>query len=64
MAVFLGGVGILKSTDGDASYTISNAGLTNKHSRDVAVNPQDPNMLFLARDGGLLKSLMAAALGF
>ena len=52
-----GGVGLLRSTDGGATYAIVKNGLLNDHTiSPVAVNPQNPNMLFVGQQGGIFKS--------
>jgi len=51
-----GGVGIVRSTDGGASYAITNSGLTNDRVRVIAANPQNPTMLFASTDVGIFRS--------
>jgi photosystem II stability/assembly factor-like uncharacterized protein len=53
----LGNVGVLRSTDGGATYTIANNGLTNTQASGVVANPQTPAMLFVGTVGGLFKSI-------
>lgn len=53
-----GNVGIVRSTDGGATYTITNTGLTNTQAASAVVaNPQAPTMLFVGTLGGLFKSV-------
>lgn len=51
------GAGILRSTDGGATYTIANNGLPNVQTSGVVANPQSPAMLFVGTAGGLFKSI-------
>jgi photosystem II stability/assembly factor-like uncharacterized protein len=51
-----GNVGVLRSTNGGATYTIANNGLTNTQASGVMANPQTPTMLFVGTAGGLFKS--------
>jgi photosystem II stability/assembly factor-like uncharacterized protein len=51
------GAGILRSTDGGATYTIVNNGLPNVETSSVVANPQTPAMLFVGTAGGLFKSI-------
>jgi hypothetical protein len=52
-----GNVGVLRSTDGGATYTIANNGLTSTHAASIVVaNPQTPSMLFVGTLNGLFKS--------
>lgn len=50
------GAGILRSTDGGATYTIASNGLPNVQASGVVANPQTPAMLFVGTAGGLFKS--------
>jgi photosystem II stability/assembly factor-like uncharacterized protein len=50
------GAGILRSTDGGATYAVANNGLTNTQLSGVVANPQTPAMLFVGTAGGLFKS--------
>jgi hypothetical protein len=52
-----GNVGVVRSTDGGASYTITNNGLTSTQVTEVATNPQTPSMLFVATASGVFKSI-------
>jgi hypothetical protein len=53
-----GKIGVLRSTDGGATYTITNNGLANTQTISVvAPNPQTPTMLFVGTAGGLFKSV-------
>ncbi|HET6843003.1 MAG TPA: hypothetical protein VFK06_15215 [Candidatus Angelobacter sp.] len=52
-----GNAGVLRSTDGGASYALANSGLTDFHVSAVAVNPQTPSMLFAGTGAGLFKSI-------
>ncbi len=52
-----GNAGVLRSTDGGASYALANSGLTDFHVSAVAVNPQTPSMLFAGTGAGVFKSI-------
>jgi photosystem II stability/assembly factor-like uncharacterized protein len=52
-----GGLGVLKSTNNGQSYVAINSGLTTDQSwSPVAVNPTNPNMIFVGTTIGLFKS--------
>lgn len=52
-----GGVGVLKSTDGGATWNFAKSGLTTDQALSaVTVNPQNPSMLFLGTTSGIFKS--------
>lgn len=51
-----GNVGVVRSTDGGATYVITNNGLTSTQVTEVAANPQVPSMLFVGTAAGVFKS--------
>ncbi len=51
-----GNVGVVRSTDGGATYVITNNGLTSTQATEIAPNPQTPSMLFVGTAAGVFKS--------
>ena len=50
--VFRSGEGVLRSTDGGASWSQINEGLTNTDVRALAIDPQDPTKVYAGTYGG------------
>ena len=48
--------GVFKSTDGGATWTIANTGLTNPDVSALAADPSTPGTLYAGTDGGVFKS--------
>jgi hypothetical protein len=48
--------GFYRSTDGGASYTISNAGLQDYFVECIVPDPLDPNVIYLGCESGVYKS--------
>ncbi len=48
--------GLFKSTDGGASWSASNNGLTNTHISALAIGPETPSTIYAGIDGGVFKS--------
>jgi photosystem II stability/assembly factor-like uncharacterized protein len=59
--VYLGGdtFGVYKSNDNGASWIPKNNGLYEVSTSKIAVNPSNPNILFITTSGGLFKSTNA-----
>ena len=55
------GSGVLKSTDGGQTFTLSNTGMGNKLVIDILFLPTDHNTLIAATNGGIYKSTDAGA---
>jgi hypothetical protein len=52
-----GGLGVIKSTNNGQTYVTANTGLTTDQARSaVAINPANPNMVFVGTEIGLFKS--------
>jgi photosystem II stability/assembly factor-like uncharacterized protein len=55
------GSGVLKSTDGGQTFTLSNTGMGNKLVIDIIFLPTDNKTIIAATDGGIYKSTDAGA---
>jgi photosystem II stability/assembly factor-like uncharacterized protein len=53
---YYSGSGVLKSTDGGQTFTLSNTGMGNKLVIDILFLPSDHNTLIAATNGGIYKS--------
>ena len=54
-------VGVFKSTNGGASWSAVNTGLTNTHVGALAIDPATPTTLYAGTDGGVFKSANGGA---
>jgi len=52
--------GIYKSTDLGANWVIKDEGLSNYFTHDIAYDPSDPDILYIATRGGVFKSVDGA----
>src|ERR1700751_3333369 len=50
------GSGVLKTTDGGASWTTANAGLPTNNVLALAIDPTTPSTLYAGTDGGFFRS--------
>jgi photosystem II stability/assembly factor-like uncharacterized protein len=50
------GLGVLKTTDGGASWAITNAGLPTNNVLALAIDPTTPSTLYASTDAGVFKS--------
>jgi len=50
-------IGVVKSTDGGATWTAVNTGLTNHAIRTLALDPQQPDTLYSGTNGGLFRTV-------
>ena len=48
--------GIYKSTNNGESWVINNKGITNTDTQIIMVDPQNPNVIYIATTGGIYKS--------
>ena len=55
--LYVGTVGVFKSTDGAGSWTAADSGMTNAfYTVALAIDPTTPNTLYAGTDGGVFKS--------
>lgn len=54
-------LGVAKSTDGGASWTLSNTGLKNPYVQKLKIDSQHANILYLGSKGGFYKSTNSGA---
>ncbi len=53
--------GVFKTTDGGASWSAVNSGLTTTNVVDLAIDPTAPETLYAATDGGVFKTTTGGA---
>jgi photosystem II stability/assembly factor-like uncharacterized protein len=56
----LGRGGVLKSSDGGDTWVVSNAGLTDKRVRALAIDPRDSRNVYVSTDGGVFRTTNGA----
>ncbi len=49
--------GVYKSNDKGASYNAINTGITNYHIKDIAIDPENNDILYIGTRGGLFKTV-------
>jgi photosystem II stability/assembly factor-like uncharacterized protein len=54
-------MGVLKSTDGGASWQPSSAGITNASVQSLAIDPSMPTVVYAGTTDGVFKSIDAGA---